>query len=889
MEQTRGILLCCCACLAVWLGSALGILDAPTGFLYDQFVRSSTTTSPFDRKVLLIEVDPVDFKAHNRNWTDLTDELSKYDPLAIGFLFARTFYSSTETAEGMEPIPIVFGQVAFLSADGMYETEPLPHYAPKDFPMGFVTVPPSSYGVHRQQFSRLHLNGKWVPSIEVALMEAAGLNTTGIPNPFTVNFNGQRNPVPLVSSRRVFSTGLVPELVKDRLVLIGFPRSPRNPGLHTPIGLDHPELSQLAYHGYALSSLAHSTWIRDCASPLRLGILSSLTLGGIILFSWLRVRQVAWTTWLLLALLSAATWFSLSFLQLWLPFTECVLVLFSTSLITLRSRASFQEKMDRRTLQETSHKLRRRSTPHHATGEEHWTQVMTLVSQTLDTNRQIFFEHNSDTSELHEMKALNCTTDEVQLKPLQASLPVYQQAIREASPVLTENYFASAPVHERHFVVPLQFAGQTIGFWALGIQQKRIDEIPMLLTVLSDFGRQISGMVYRHRNWGAHSLGSRLFKFLSFRSTAELHQELRESFIALEGHLNRLEQLMNKSRTATAFFDPFGRMLICNRRMSELMDRRSLQPADMTALDFLIGCTHLDLTEARSVLRHVLLDRSELQLRVANLSEEGEVYMLHVHPLVVAGVDTDGVVRDATDNAGMEGILIEVIDITDVNSLAQLKERVTERIYYELRNDLETVWLGSALAFDPRVPEQKRQEVWDTLRKKLRASVQRLDESNKHFAQSFDDSLSERYPIDAIRPLQRAVQSVTDRAAEREIHIDVQTPEYMRLAIASPEDLGWVLENMMYISVQDAVEAGTVTVVLSEVDFRIVYEISNTGFGMPPTRLENYLYGVDEVATDDFRKLRKAVRLVEQWGGSLHVTTEVGEGFRFRLVLEGLL
>jgi sensor histidine kinase regulating citrate/malate metabolism len=75
------------------------------------------------------------------------------------------------------------------------------------------------------------------------------------------------------------------------------------------------------------------------------------------------------------------------------------------------------------------------------------------------------------------------------------------------------------------------------------------------------------------------------------------------------------------------------------------------------------------------------------------------------------------------------------------------------------------------------------------------------------------------------------------------------------------------------------VENSVLTIEVEDASDTSVFRFSNSGFGIPNDRLQQALTSSENPASEEFRSLRAALAWVNNWGGSLKVTSDVGVGY----------
>jgi two-component system sensor histidine kinase BaeS len=142
----------------------------------------------------------------------------------------------------------------------------------------------------------------------------------------------------------------------------------------------------------------------------------------------------------------------------------------------------------------------------------------------------------------------------------------------------------------------------------------------------------------------------------------------------------------------------------------------------------------------------------------------------------------------------------------------------------------------------------------------------------------------ERFPVDVARLLQETAERIAPVAESAGVSLAITVPD---TPVALEGDLfamGRVLQNLLQNALQATAPTGSVWVTGREVDGRVVIEVGDTGCGIPAERLPHVF---DDYVTTKRRGLGLGLaisrRIVDQLGGTIGVTSEIGKGSTFTL------
>ena len=881
------------ATLVIWLAGVSGLSGVVNGLFYDRLITFTAADGGRERSLLLIESNTQTSHLNDAAWEKLLDELARLQARQVVFGFmpntSRAFY---ERAAGMGNV--MFGRrlvPTSLSPDDLV-LEPL-REAARGLPLrfGIMRLTAGEQGVQRRQTVGLDVGGEWHPSLEtVAASQWHGRNLAEpAAGAYLINYAGGRAGPPQITLDRVLAGELIPELVTGKSVLIGLADPERN-RLYTPLSGRGPSLSPLQVHGQALETLLKGRVIREVHSALLLLVLLAVTGASFALFQLLSVRFSVAVTLLLLGVYGLLAWLALGQFRLWLPlfdlWAQQLVVLF----IYTRTLTMSDERKARRLLFEASAHMRERLfPPSFYASQEHWSQVAAMVNQTLNLQRLIFLERVESDHRVREVKALNCALTDISEKRRDYERTPYSTAISENRAVVVKDYLSRAEDEEVQYLVPLTFGGDVMGFWAFGILPRHSAALPKFDAVIDSFADQIAELLFQRQAWlASHAENpTQLSQYLRLEMGQQSLAELGKTFALMERRLNSLEGHLNGLTTATILYDLFGRVVIANRPMTELLREAKLAPYDMTALDLLCALTALDQTQARRMLQSMVFDRRSLAVQAQLAKKAGGVFLLRLSPVSpqAGGRDIEGEARPFR----LEGILCEIIDVTAIASLCGIKDKMLERVNFQVRNDLESLLTAVTMLATTSLDADRKARVLEISRSKVDSLVSVLSEMETHLSIGDTSRAVQCYPIDGLQPLTDAVANIRDKAAQQMTALDIDLPDFVSLVLASPEALQQLFSTILAWLLEDSVETGSITVRLEERERRLVYDFSNVGFGMDERRLQSILFGTESQDSVVLTRLRDGAKLVADWGGTLEAHSELGVGTRFRVDLKGFI
>lgn len=893
----KGAFVAAALAFGIWGAQTAGFFAWPDAVIYDLAMRHAPAR-PGTPRVLVVGADPQDRDAGDSYWLRALETLAKLDARQIIFTFLPTKASSRFYQQATSAGNVLFGRGLIAdptnSTEGV-QLEPWPSAVGtlgKQPAFGVVTLPPASNGIYRHQYAWHTVQGHRYPALENQAASQWAVNQPPLPEtPYWVNFRGGSAYLPTVELGRVLRDGLIPTVVKGRSVLIGLLPSPRTPGLHTPLDpADGPGMSLLTFQGYALETLLNDQPIQPLATALTLALLVIAVVTNIILYQWGWPRLGPWLTGAVLAIYAAAAWLLPLYAQLWLPLTALVVAQAGAFVTVFWYKLLAQDRAIRSLAIDLSARSREQAIPPgFYAASEPWNQVVDLVRQTLDLTWLIFLERIPNQYYVREIAALNCQFADINERRRDYRRLPYSEAVAERRTVrLVQRLFLKAESPGEQYMTPLLFGGELLGFWAMGAMPDNVAANPGFFALVENFRDQIAEMLYHRLQWQQQlpERGGHTVRYLRLEGGESHHHALRQALLAFERRLFRLEQVFQGLETAAIFYSPFGRVLQTNEAMTAILRRGQLPAYEMTALDLLSTLSGISLSEGRQTLQRVFVSHQPVTLLAKLPGEPERRYTLRVRPVLASdSARPPGEMAEALPFQ-LQGVLIELIDVTALHNLSLVKVELTDRVHQQLRDHLQAMLLAIDLHQEPAQEERRRidrrQSSRGILEQQVKIAVDLLDRAEQYLLtdlatlQQFD-----RYPVEPRTPLRAALERLANQAEERQVRLTAEMPELLNLAMADADILQDILHTLLAVLLDDAMTDSQLAVTLREQEGWVIYEFRNQGFGMPDDRLQAWLSRDDSEATPLFRRLRVARHQVIGWHGVLQGYSALGEGIRF--------
>jgi signal transduction histidine kinase len=230
--------------------------------------------------------------------------------------------------------------------------------------------------------------------------------------------------------------------------------------------------------------------------------------------------------------------------------------------------------------------------------------------------------------------------------------------------------------------------------------------------------------------------------------------------------------------------------------------------------------------------------------------------------------------------------------VLEQKKLAVLRKNLLDNVSHDFRTPLSAIQGYTELMLDGLLPPEDRSKYLHLIldnSKHLDRLLQDLMELSS--IESGDVKLKKEY-LRAQEIAQRSYNSISTRADSKNISIKLQVSERLPAIIADRDRMHQILVNLLGNAVQYTPEGGTVWLrayPAADKD-RIVFEIEDTGVGIPPDeqgRIWERFYKVDKARGNAKKSpglgLAITRQLVELHGGDVDVDSKPGRGSTFRV------
>ncbi len=621
------------------LATVVALTTQSGGGLYDFFNRLSPLANEQGSSVVLVTVSPEHLYADDALWQVAVGRLFAAGAKGVVFGFQPKGLSGDYFSELFSTSGVILArQLARDPISDQFSTlEALPLSVDNTkIAWGVVYLANDSDGIYRSHKSS---QTPYTTLEQLAAITFAGSHYSPQhpPGDYLINFLAGRDALPRVTIERVVERGVIPELVSGKVVLIGLHDAYQQIGLPTPIGSGSDSLSLLEYQGFAVDTLLNARPIYPAPVWLVVVLLWAIALLSLVLLQWVGVMAATRITVLMLVLHLFSAVIALGLFLLWIPLAEMLFLQIIIYVLLLRSQAVNQTVQIYKMIANRSsvNAVAGAATSFYAI-EEHWSRVITLVNQLLDLDRIIFLERVQGDHRVREVKALNCSVDDIDEMRRDYLRTPYSTAIEQRSVLrLQRSFLANERDDEAQYLSPLIFAGEVLGFWAFSIDKEKVGLIADFERRIDEFSLQIAELLYHRQQWQQQVAAEQriLSKYLRLEGGDQVSRALSQMLALMDKRLRSFEDVFAGMGTAAVLYDLFGTVLQINAEMSRLVQEMALAAYDMTALDMMISLTGVDLVAGRRYLRTVIVEQQKVTLAVTLGGADKKYYILSMRPL----------------------------------------------------------------------------------------------------------------------------------------------------------------------------------------------------------------------------------------------------------------
>ncbi|NEX48520.1 PAS domain-containing hybrid sensor histidine kinase/response regulator [Pseudotabrizicola algicola] len=362
-----------------------------------------------------------------------------------------------------------------------------------------------------------------------------------------------------------------------------------------------------------------------------------------------------------------------------------------------------------------------------------------------------------------------------------------------------------------------------------------------------------------------------------------------------------LTEVMDTSISAIVVVSAQGLLTYANAEAERILGRDRTVLEGMNFADAVWGITAPDGSEMSvedlPVSRALAENAIVRDIRIAITRLDGTRRVLSVNAVPHQGVDATAaeklviasfvdITEELTKAARLEQALVEA------KTASQSKSTFLANMSHEIRTPLNGV-LGMAELLDGLIQDPRKKEMIGTIRRSGELLLNVLNEVLDMSKIEAGKMVIEQIPF-VPAEIARQIEPLHGlRAEEKGLDFEVLTNSGAeRLRLGDPFRIQQILNNLLSNAIKFT-ESGAVSLVMSARDGKpLTIEVSDTGIGMSPEQVDRIFDNFEQAEGGTTRRFggtglgMPIVRnLVELMGGSVSVTSRVGQGTRVRISL----
>lgn len=408
------------------------------------------------------------------------------------------------------------------------------------------------------------------------------------------------------------------------------------------------------------------------------------------------------------------------------------------------------------------------------------------------------------------------------------------------------------------WLVPLS-GGETPMLWLYTLPKSRDGE------QRGETVRQIARNLRQARGWQHTLLGN---EDAAGSAPVDVRVASAANLITIQSE--QIRRGLDALDTAVLVFHPAGFALEANARMAELCLQFAIQPERIGVTDAILALTEITRPQAEVIVRRMLLRGGEMRVPMRAVAGRS-------HVLRIGASESDA-------DIARRVIVLEAVDTSELDQLAQLRLAVGVFIDRQLRNDLEAITLGATLALDARVGPERIARLAERIKDVAARATGRLEDVSELLEEQRLGTPGPCYPIEVRKCLVPMLEEVEAFAAQSGVVIESHLPGISGFTLAEPTTLAEMTEAVLRLVIADTARGGVVTFTVEEVDKKTRLRIAG-GFGMPFDRLVEALDARAGEVPPEFQTASAGFARVLAWQGSVAYWSAAGDGYKFTIQL----
>lgn len=819
----------------------LGLFQIVDGFVFDRMAVRSTGERP---TVAIVDRQNDIFAA----------ELTRYS-LSLGaqqVVFLSDAGSELANLQPSEAARVIVGYDVPAGPAGLMAASLREENAVAGQPRTFPRVAPSAeYGIHRSSMAWLQDGNKQFPTLEaVAAGRLPSSQTYYVPMPRRLSFA-------VLTSQQVMAGDLESGDLQGMTVLIASPEERLSDLLTAPAAPSGATVSPAQFSAYAIHALTtgRAATKFDPLSALLIIIFSSIAAGIAVVLT----RRRFYSLMLALAIggaIIASGWLVFELAARILPFGGMLTGLLLATLGTILMQERHKDRRLERALvpaieQTVSHTAFR--------DRDNLPSLLTATAATAGVERMLLLRPGK-------------LQGSAPLASIEGDISDLSEETYRLMPRLVSGLPSGKSVA----------AGELLPSWPGEVRLRTIGSRHEPFYWLYTFGDHpdassgefvagsiaysFQAMQNSHASLSAQQRGLRAVDPVDFRVVNAIE------LIARNGR--QFRKATDQLHSSVMFFDVVGFPLYANPQMVDLLDAFGLNRQTALLPEIIETLTDLTSGQAEAMMRDILRDGGEASATIQGI------------PGLSATLRISG--PDPAISARESVVVLEAFDTTELARLSDLRLAISEFVDVQLRNDLETITLGAALARKSQGNENRQQRAIEKIVLATQNATRQLNAMNDLTRKVAVTHDFVAHPIQ-LRPIAETVAAqLVDLAAGLDVEVDLELPAVSGHSFGDPYVLSKMMEALLRLVIIDSPPDSRVKLSLVEQETRSHIQISG-GFGMTRERLTQAFDDPPRNEIPEFQIVKDSSVVMAAWGAEFTYESETGKGYTFNLILRRIV
>ncbi len=492
--------------------------------------------------------------------------------------------------------------------------------------------------------------------------------------------------------------------------------------------------------------------------------------------------------------------------------------------------------------------------------QAHLSHFVTAAARNLAIDNSAVFQFRGDGEPLYK-ENFGFTPHEM---PDEKTLRLLSKRTKRTGTVIDVSNKISSRTETSHYITRLDNADVPT-FWFFSVNESGD---PAALKRITDQAQDIAKTYARFYRWRADLSASDSHA----RRFQPIDRQIASAASLISTQSEQMREGIEHLNTAVAIYHVGGFPVHANAAMQNLYGDAELNLARASLSEALLTLTTLEEEAVQLLIHDLIVSGREVRVPAREFTAKQRILRIATH-------------RDETPDKGwLNLIILEALDISELNKLANLRHAVGNFVDKQLRNDLEALEFGADVALSHAAEMPGLTKVLNRIRDVSQRATGRLDQVASLLDDASGTNLEVCYPIDARKVVEDAFERVRNKAEDFEVDVALDLPGISGFTMAEPQVLLETIEAMMNVVIADTPHGGSMRVSLHEERDSSRLEVTG-GIGIPFERLIAAFDAGQSEVPDEFHAISIGIANAITWKGQVSYWSSVGKGYRFVIKL----